>query len=94
MEDELIDKPVTIDEAKIRENIKSALLRFDKAQMIYNDIEAAYLKIQDLDPEVYPEVTAEYQRIEALLNMLLWFLSAGKSDLDEIAENIAGQKKD
>ncbi|HRY13273.1 MAG TPA: hypothetical protein P5309_06840 [Syntrophomonadaceae bacterium] len=94
MEDEAIDTTEKMDDAKIRENIEHALLRFDKAQLIFNDIEAAYLKIQDLDPEVYPEVKAEYQRIEALLNMLFDFLSAGKSELDKIIETVAEDKKE
>ncbi len=94
MEDVAIDTMEKIDEARIRGNIEHALLRLDKAQLIFNDIETAYLKIQDLDPEVYPEVKAEYQRIEALLNMLFDFLSAGKSDLDEIIETIADHKKE
>ena len=94
MEDETIDTTEKIDETRIRENIEHALLKLDKAQLIFNDIETAYLRIQDLDPEVYPEVKAEYQRIEALLNMLFDFLSAGKSDLDEIMETITDHKKE
>lgn len=94
MEDEAIDTTEKMDEARIRENIEHALLRLDKAQLIFNDIENAYLKIQDMDSEVYPEVKAEYQRIEALLNMLFDFLSAGKSDLDEIFDTIADHQKE
>jgi 1-aminocyclopropane-1-carboxylate deaminase/D-cysteine desulfhydrase-like pyridoxal-dependent ACC family enzyme len=53
-----------------------------------NEIESTYNSIKDLDPEVYPEVASKYKRVEALLNMLLDFVYAGKSDMDEIAEII------
>ena len=94
MEEEVIDGQPANDENTIRGNLKSALLKLDKAQLIFDDIEDAYLKIQDRDPEIYPEVKAEYQRIEALLNMVFDFLLAGKSELDEITITIADRKKE
>jgi hypothetical protein len=92
LEDIEIDKPEANEKAKIRENIRTALLKLDKAQFILNDIEATYLAIQDLDPEIYPEVTSKYKRIEALLNMLLDFVYAGKSDMDEITDIMVSQQ--
>jgi len=76
------------DKAKIRDNLKSALTKLDKAEFIFNDIENTYLAIKDLDPEVYPEVEVKYKRIEALLNMLLDFIYAGKSYMDELGDII------